>query len=418
MTPNSLPATDVKEQKYLKEKGLIVFIAFLSAFIPLSTDLYLPALPSMVEHFNVSVNLLNLTLTLFFVFYSAGILLWGPLSDKYGRKPVLLAGLVLYTIASLFCANAANIYQLIIFRVFQAVGCSAAGAVSMAIVKDAYNNRTREVVLALVQSMVMIGPAVAPVIGALLLRFTSWRGVFLTLAAAGLLALAGAAAYQETIARRNQGNLLQTMGRLGAVLQNPGFTTLLILFSLINIPFMAFIASSSYIYIDGFGLSEQVYSYYFAFNALCLMMGPMLYMRLSTAISRRSIILACFFMVAAGGLLVCGLGNLQPWLFAASILPATVASSIFRPPSTLLMLEQQQEDTGSASSLMGCFGIFMGSVGMQLISFDWGNTVVALGTMNLVTGLLSGALWLYISKRPFIKQVPDTFAAAAASEGK
>jgi len=304
-------------------------------------------------------------MSLFFVFFSVGTLLWGPLSDKYGRKPVLMAGLILYTIASILCACAGDIYQLITFRVLQAIGGSAAGAVAMAMVKDVYEGRKREVVLALVHTMVVIAPAIAPVFGAFLLNFTSWRGAFWVLAGAGFLALAGCVALEETIGKRYTGTILQTMGRLGVVLKNPGFTSLLIIFSLISIPFMAFIAASSYIYINEFRLSEQVYSYYFALNALFLLLGPILYIQLSRRFNRRSIIIACFALIAMSGVSICSLGSINPWLFALTLLPGTLAGSSIRPPSTVLMLEQQQHDTGSASSLIGCFGIFMGSIGSQ-----------------------------------------------------
>ncbi|SFG85030.1 MFS transporter, DHA1 family, bicyclomycin/chloramphenicol resistance protein [Desulfotomaculum arcticum] len=413
---NMIPG-DKKRQKYLGEKGLIVFIAFLSAFIPLSTDLYLPALPGMVKYFNAPVNLVNLTLVLFFVFFSIGTILWGPLSDKYGRKPILLLGLILYTISSFLCVYSENIYQLITFRVFQAIGCSSAGAVSMAIVKDVYSGRKREVVLSVVQSMVMLGPAVAPVIGAFLLNYTPWRGAFWLLAGAGILALAGCIAMEETIENRYKGTILQTMGRLGVVLKNPGFTSLLILFSVISIPFMAYIASSSYIYVNEFGLSEQSFSYYFAVNALFLLFGPIIYMKLSRRFKRNSIIIFCFTMMTVGGLLICGLGTIKPWVFAVTLLPATIAGSIIRPPSAVLMLEQQQTDTGSASSLMGCFGIFMGSVGMFLISFDWSNIILTLGLLNLITGLVCGVFWLMIVNKPFIKQVPDQISDAGTMAG-
>ncbi|MDD3288998.1 MAG: MFS transporter, partial [Alphaproteobacteria bacterium] len=91
-------------QKFLGKKRLIVFLTLLSAFVPLSTDLYLPALPAMTEQFHASESLTNLTLTLFFIFFSIGTLIWGPLSDKYGRKPILIAGLAGYAIAGVLCA--------------------------------------------------------------------------------------------------------------------------------------------------------------------------------------------------------------------------------------------------------------------------------------------------------------------------
>jgi DHA1 family bicyclomycin/chloramphenicol resistance-like MFS transporter len=377
-TTNTVVSDTNKGQKYLGQKGLIVLIALLSAFVPMSTDIYLPSLPGMAKYFNVSVNLINLTLILFMVFFGLGNLLWGPLSDRYGRKPVLLAGLALYIIASLLCARAVDVYQLITFRVFQAVGGGAASAVAMAVVKDVYEGRKRESVMAVVQSMVLIVPAVAPVLGGVLLKFTSWRGVFWTLAGIGLLALAGGIALEETIDKHYTGTILQTMGRLGAVLKNPGFTSLLIVFSLKSIPLMAFIAVSSYIYVNGFRLSAQVYSYYFAINAAGLISGPMLYLYLSRQFDRKSIIAVCFTMVAISGLLVCGLGSLKPWLFAVTLLLSAIAGSCLSTPSTILMLEQQQGDTGSASSLIGCFGILIGSMGMLLIAFSWSNIILAL----------------------------------------
>ncbi|CVK32176.1 membrane protein of unknown function [Methanoculleus bourgensis] len=130
------PGSVRKTQKYLGDRGLVVLIALLSAFVPLSTDLYLPALPGMGDYFGVSAGLTNLTLILFFLFFSLGLLFWGPLSDKYGRRPVLLAGLALYIAASIGCAASLAIWHLIAFRILQAVGGSAAAAVATAMVKD------------------------------------------------------------------------------------------------------------------------------------------------------------------------------------------------------------------------------------------------------------------------------------------
>jgi len=401
-------------QKYLGEKGLIALITFLSAFVPLSTDLYLPALPGMALYFNVSTDLVNSTLILFFVFFAAGTLFWGPLSDKYGRRPVLLIGLSLYTAASLGCAASSEIDQLIAFRILQANGGSGAWSVATAMVKDVYDTRSREPILAMVQSMVLISPVAAPVLGALLLKFMSWRGVFWTLALIGLLPLAGGAALQETMEKENRssGSMLRAISRLYKVSRNPGFSSLLALFSLPSLSSMAFIAASSYIYINGFGLSPQVYSYYFAVNAIGMISGPMLYMRISRRYRRRTIIITSFAAVSVSGLLVSSFGGLRPWMLAAALLPATISATCVRTPGTTLMLEQQRGDAGSAAALMSCFGILMGSVGMTIISLNWGNTILVLGAMNLLIGLTCGALWLHISKKPYVTQVPERYIAA------
>jgi len=326
---NSALAGRGRKQKYLGDRGLIGLIAFLSAFVPLSTDLYLPALPGMAQYFHVSADQVNLTLILFFVFFAAGMLFWGPWSDKYGRRPILLIGLSIYSLAGFCCAASQDIGQLTAFRVLQAVGGSAAFAVATAMIKDVYESRNREMILAWVSSMVLISPMAAPVLGAVLLGFTSWRGVFLVLGGIGLLALAGGLALEETLERRYTGTLWQAMGRLAVVAKNPGFTSLLLIFSLLSLSGMAFIASSSYIYINGFGLSEKLYSLYFAFNALGMIGGPMLYLRLSHRFSRRSIIMAGFACIFAGGMLVYLFGSLQPWLFAICLFPATISFGLW-----------------------------------------------------------------------------------------
>ncbi|MGA2477907.1 MAG: multidrug effflux MFS transporter [Spirochaetia bacterium] len=390
-------------QTYLGRKGVIVFLALLSAFVPLSTDLYLPSLPTMTAYFHVPEYQTNLTLILFFVFFSLATLVWGPLSDKYGRRPILIFGLTGYAIASALCAFAVNIHQLILFRVLQAIGGGASSAVATAIVKDVYQGKRRESILAIVQSMVVISPAVAPVIGALLLRFTSWRGVFVTQALLGITVIVGSVAFRETLASRSSGSVMQTIGRLAVVLRNPGFSSLLIIFSMTSITLLAFISSSSYIYQDTFHLSSQVYSYYFAFNAAGMLIGPMLYIRLSRGFKRFSIINACFAVMIVSGLLVSLVGRSGPWAFAGALLPATIAGSCLRPPSTFLMLEQQKGDTGSASSLMSSFAIVMGSIGMIIVSFNPGNLVRVVGALNVVFGLLCGGLWL-AAKRTLLRQ--------------
>lgn len=396
---------NLRTQKYLGEKGLIVLIAFLSAFIPLSTDLYLPALPRMAENLNAAPSLINLTLILFFIFYAAGSLFWGPLSDKYGRKRILLIGLVMFTLASVLCAMSENVYQLIGFRIIQAIASGAATSVAQAIVKDSYSGRKRLSILAIVTSMTMVAPIVAPVVGALILSFTSWRGVFIVLAVIGLLIIFAVIAMEETIEQHSTGSILQSLGRLGVVAKNPGFMTLLLTFSLMGIPIMSFISSSSYIYVNQFGLSEQVYSYYFAANALFMVIGPLLYMRLTRLIKPISLITASYVIACFSGVLIFTIGIQSPMLFALSLLPATLAGSVTRPPSANLMLEQQKGDTGAVVSLMAFTFTIFGSIGMMIISLDWANRVRVMGLMYVVFSFASLVIWNRISKKAFVQKV-------------
>ena len=395
-----------KKQKYLGNIGLLILISFLSAFIPLSTDLYLPALPRMAENLNATVGLVNLTLTLFFAFYAIGTLFWGPLSDKYGRKKILLIGLIIYTAASVLCALCADVYQLIACRILQAIGSGAVTAVGTAIVKDVYKGRKLETTLSIVQSMMMIAPIVAPVLGGIILSFTSWRGVFWALSALSLLALAGGMAMEETIEQRSTGSLFAAVGRLAVVLKNSTFLAFVITFSVISIPFLAYISVSSYIYQISFGLSEQVYSYYFAFNALFMVFGPLLYIHLSKTVSKKTIITVSYGILALGGILLCAIGSLRPWVFALCLLPATFTGGFMRPPTVKLMLDEQQSDIGSASSLMNFAFTILGCVGMIAVSFNWANRILVIGLLYLIVAIIGQALWLFVCRRK-VKREPD-----------
>ena len=399
------PAPAAPEQRILGTRGLIVFLALLSAFPPLSTDLYLPSLPTMTVYFGVPEYMTNLTLILFFVFFAAATLVWGPLSDKYGRRPVLLVGLSIYAVAGLLCAASQDIYQLILFRALQAIGGGAATAVGTAVVKDVYQGRRREVVLAVVQSMFVIAPAVAPAVGSVLLTFTSWRGVFVAQAIVGLGVVCGALVFVETIDSRSGVSIVRTMGRLGVVIGNRAFATLLVIFSLTSIAMMSFIASSSYIYQDFFGLSSGSFSLFFAFNAIGMLIGPLLYVWLGGRFRRFSIINACFAVIFLSGVLVFTFGRLAPLVFAPLLLPATIATSCLRPPSVFLMLEQQQTDAGAASALMGSFAMIMGSVGMTIVSVLPGGLIQAVGALNVTIGAVCGASWLLATRTPLLRAV-------------
>ena len=386
---------------------MLAFLALISAFPPLSTVLYLPALPQMVEALDTTQTSVNMTLSMFFLFFSGGLLFWGPLSEKFGRKPILLSGLTIYIVASLFCAFSQHVEQLIVGRIIQALGGSAATVVATAIVKDLYSGREREKVMATIMSMVIIAPVVAPIIGALLLKYTSWRTIFLVLATIGATALLRGMLYRETLSEKFTGSVIGSWFRLFIVLKNLGFSSLLLIFSLAPIALMAFLASASYIYIDGFGLTEGQFSLFFAFNASCAMIGPTIYMRMRKRIKPKLIITACFGLIAVCGVVVSVFGHISPWLLALSIGPVTMAVIAVRVPGTHLMLEQQEKDSGSASALINFFAMFMGSMGMQLVTLWPGTLIENLGHIQIGVGVSCCMLWLLCQNRSFIVQPPS-----------
>ena len=180
----------------------------------------------------------------------------------------------------------------------QALGAGGMVAVSMAVVKDAFYGTTKNRVLALVQAMAVIAPMVAPVIGAFLLQFVSWRGTFGVLIATGAVNLAASFFFEETLSEseRYKGSFWSTFGRLAVVGKNVGFTGVLTVFSLLAAPYMAYVAVSSYVYVQYFGLSEQVYSYFFwLLTHFFAVVGPFLYMKLIGICIAASIYLWLFY---------------------------------------------------------------------------------------------------------------------------
>ena len=143
--------------------------------------------------------MVNLTLSVYLVTYALGLLFWGPLSEKFGRKPIMLLGTAIYFMASVLCALAINIEFLIFARVLQAFGGSAITIVATAIVKDLYDGREREKIMATIISLVTLAPLVAPAFGALLLKFTSWRMIFVVLSVFAALSAVLVMCYQETL---------------------------------------------------------------------------------------------------------------------------------------------------------------------------------------------------------------------------
>ena len=142
----------MRRQKYLSITAMIAYLAYIGMFIPLSTDLYLPALPEIGGYFSAGEFLVGLTLTIFFFVFAVSMVLFGPLSDKFGRRPILIFGTAIYTAASFACAEASNIYFLLAGRFFQAVGSGAVITVATALIKDCFRGAVMRKILAITQA--------------------------------------------------------------------------------------------------------------------------------------------------------------------------------------------------------------------------------------------------------------------------
>ena len=387
------------EQKHLSPVMILASIIFLSTFVPLSIDLYLPALPQMREYFQASEMLVNMTLIAFFLFFSVGIVLFGPISDKYGRKFSLLGGALVYTLASLICATSGSVYVLIGGRILQVLGAGCIVTISTALIKDCFSGGKLTRILSITQALNVIAPMVAPIIGSLLILYTSWRGAFVLLAFLGSINIIIALLLTEPLLpeKRYTGTVVQSMGLLVKSTRHAYFMLILIMFSLLAAPYMAYVSVSSFVYMNTFHLSPQLYGLYFSFNSACAVVGPFLYLHIAGRVSNRRITNVCFLVTAISGVALLTIGQSSALCFMLSFLPFTIIESIVRPFTMDVLLKMVRTEIGTASALINFVPTLLGSVGMFVSTLPWSSFIDGLGI--IILGALSGSTLILICIR-------------------
>ncbi|MCF8055466.1 MAG: multidrug effflux MFS transporter [Desulfocapsa sp.] len=376
--------------------AFVLLLALLTAFPPLATDMYLPAIPLLVEVWNQPLSIVNLTLVLFFVTYCVSLLIYGPLSDRFGRKPPLISGLLLFILASLLCAFSGSISMLIGARILQGMGAGAASAISLAMARDKLESGIRERVLSQVSVIMAIAPMVSPMIGSIILEYTSWPWIFICQGIMGGIALLGVVKTPETHPGREAEGASLHIQRYVRVLGNYRLMGVVACNAAIALPLFAFIASSSFIYISTFQMSETLFAVFFGANACCFMAGAMTCMRFGKKIGTLRMITAGYTGVVLGGLLMFAgiLGG--PWQFAIPMGMITFSLGLSRPPSNNLALEQVSQDAGTASSTMVFSYFICGALAMLAVSLDWSDKIDFTAILATSSGLFSLLLWLIL----------------------
>ena len=390
----------IKAQPFLKTPGLVVLLAIANTIVPLSLDMYTPAIPSMTERFSTNASVVNITLLGFFLFYAIGLLIFGPLSDKTGRKPILLLGMISYTIGSVLCALSVSIEMLIFSRLIEALGAGAITAVSTALIKDSFRNEIREKVLAVLQVIAVIGPVAAPLIGGFIVQHFEWEVTFWVLSVIGLICSVASFFFKETLDKEDRvsESLLASFTRLKVVASNKGFSLFLLVAAMINIPFMAYVAVASYIYMDYFFLDAQWYGIFFSIAALGGILGPIIYLKLSKFILVRPL---TYLFLGAGilvGIAIIFVGPLSPICFCIMFVLMGLIEAALRPYTTNILLNQNEKDAGSASSLINFVHTALGCVGMALITLPWGSYIFGIGILSIVSLGISFVVLFAITK--------------------
>lgn len=378
----------------------IPLIALLTAFPPLATDMYLPAIPTLQKQWNQPLSVINLTLVCFFIAYCMSLLVYGPVSDRYGRRPPLIAGIGLYVIACILCAFAPNAECLIAFRIVQAAGAASAATLAMAICKDVFSGKEREHILAVVAVIVSLAPMLAPVLGGWLLKWCSWPWIFVSQAVLGAVSLVGVYRMDETLKNPVMVRIHELASGYMYLFRNIRFMGYALMVAIAAFPLFSFIGGSADIYITRLGLSEQIFGYFFGANALAFMAGSFSCSRLLRIISSKHLMTAGFIGILSGGLLMILFADRGVLGLALPMAIVTFSIGLSRPPSNNLVLEQVDRHAGSASSIMIFSYFIFGAVSMWMISLEWQNKIMTIGAVSLAAGFVMLVMWTVLQRMP------------------
>lgn len=388
-------------QKHLGARGFLACVLVIGTLLIFAIDLYVPALPVMQRELGVSASFLNLTMFAFFFFGAFGVLLGGPISDRLGRKRPYLASIALFAVASFGCMLAGGVWELVAFRSLQALAFGVEAAIRTALVKDAYEGESLKLAMTLVQSLMIVGPALAPFLGSFLVLALGWRGVFGFLAVAGVVSLCLASLMSETLGseHRLQGGVLDsfrgTLGNTRALLSQRGFTALALIMGVIAVPYFAWIATVSYIMVDFFQADYLVYSLVYAATSAVSIVAPYVYIVLSKRMGVRQLVVLCIALGALSTALLAAWGASGPLAFAIAFVPFALAEGIMRPMAYVVLLDQPPRLVGAASSFTNFLYNVITALATVLATLPWASYVTGLAVLGACSVALIVVLYLW-----------------------
>ncbi len=393
----------------------IILLGALTALGPFTIDLYLPAFPVLQQDFHTTAAAIQLTLTGTMIGFALGQLIVGPLSDKVGRRPPLLAVTALHVIASVGAALAPDLTLLAVARVLMGMGAAAGGVVAMAIVRDLFGGRRLVVMLSRLALVSGVAPVIAPLIGSALLAVMPWRGIFVVLAVYGFVMLVSAIALvPETLpkARRGAAGGATVLQRYRSVFSDRVFVGVLIIGGMTFSGLFSYLSSSSFLFQEGYGFDAQQYGLLFAVNSLGVVLGVQTASRLAArfgpqwvlAFSTGVLVLASLAIIVFDQL---GLGL---WPTMAALFVFMTACGFTFPCVQVLALDRHGAAAGTAASIIGACNFGVAGLISPIVGWiarDAGITATTMASVMVgcaVIGCLS--LWLIVRPRTVERLAP------------
>jgi MFS transporter, DHA1 family, multidrug resistance protein len=387
-----------------KHPLLIIYLASLAAFAPFSTDIFLASMPIIQKTFHTTTERVQLTLTLFLFGYALAQLLWGPLSDRIGRKPVIFIGLFIYLIGSIISAISTNILMLIIGRIIQAIGACSGIVMSTAIIKDLYAGHDMSKVFSKMMSVAMIAPMIAPIIGSYLLVHFNWQSNFYFLIAYCLLLLVASLYFKESYIKemRTALPLNKLFSAYRKQISFMPFLLAVLALSCVFATMFAFISTASFIYLDIYKLHVEWFGWYFAINASSLILSNIILKHIHKQISKRKLVIMAISVSLFGE--VCMLLALHyfPSTIWSVVVPSfvvTLGVGLGYPQLMSFAINNVLKYAGLASSLAGSAQFIIASIVATIVVYNITNVATPLPLSMLTLSLLSiFFVYIYFAK--------------------
>ncbi|WP_405227420.1 multidrug effflux MFS transporter [Lentisalinibacter sediminis] len=381
-------------------RKLIVLLAAATAMGPLAMQIYLPALPAVQSAFGTSLALTQLTFSAFVFAIGPAQLLYGPLADRWGRRPALIAGLLLCFAGSVACYLAPDIYWLIGARMIQAVGGAAGLVIARAILSDLYGTDEMAGRLATLVMVMVVAPTLAPLVGGYLTDWYGWRSLFLVVSVLGLLVTAAVLRWlPETLPDEDDGERESLTLGVKRLMGKPLFHAYTAQAVLSVGMFYVFISTAPYLMESVMGRPAREYGFWFLLLAGGYTLGNLTSTRYSHRLGVDGMILRGSLVAAVGTLAMVSLTGAGWWAPMALFLPMTVvtySSGLAAPNAQTGAVRQSPRRAGTASSLLGFSQQTVGALLVQFVSMLDNDSPVTLAVFLLVLGLLSVACALAI----------------------
>ena len=391
-----------------KRLQLALLLGSLSLLGPFTIDMYLPSFPTIVNEYNTTASLVQISLTTCLLGLGVGQLVIGPMSDVQGRLKPLRMFLIFYLIASVICAFAPNIYTFIAARFMQGFAAAGGIVISRAIVRDVYSGRELTKFFALLMLVGNLGPIIAPIAGAMILAFTNWTGVFLVLSVVGLvLVFVVSFKLEETLPEENRvpSNFTQVLKNFSTLLKDRQFTGYALTQGFIIAGIFAYVSGIPFVYQNIYGVSPQIFSLLFGVNGLALIIGTQAVGRFTDIIPERTFLkIGLLIANTSGALLLVALLLHAPLIGVAIPIFFFVSSiGIIASTSFSLAMESQGHVAGSASALLGLLPFILGSLTAPLVGIAGEHTGIPMGITILGASLLAMLSYYVLVRKASVK---------------